>query len=376
MKHNHNWKENFLFEGLDKAQLARIEPLVYKVEFGESDQIMQEGEEGTFVFIISEGSAVVYKNELKLTELFPGDLVGLMALIDTKPRSASVMAGEQGVKGFSINREAFWQILKDRQDAIASMILMNYLKYQQDTVRNTNEFSLNEARMRLEVEKKRVLSGKFFAQMVLGQVVFTFCQGFLYEKAHNVESTYISFMVLAVYSIWSGFFVWQSGLARELFGLTMKNFVPALKLMIPATLGFAAMLIVLKWGMITFFPERFGRNLIDFYHQPSVESTSVLVIVFLYIIHATFQEFIARACIQGGLQQFIDGKRSALYSIVLATLMFSSFHLMIDLNFALITIVPSMFWGYLFSRHKSLPAVAISHIIIGILALFVLNIAG
>lgn len=337
---------------------------------------MREGEHGTFLFILTAGSAQVIKDDLRLSELFPGDLAGLMAIIDDKPRSATVIAGENGSRGYGLTSAAFHKLMHADKDSIASTMLLNYLKYQQDTVRNTNELTLNEARLRLEVEKKRVLSGRFFAQMVLGQVIFTFCQGFLYEKAHNVESTYISFMVLGVYSIWSGFFVWQSGLSRDLFGLTMKNFVPALRLMIPATLGFAVILFVLKWVMITFFPERFGVNLIDFYHQPAGESTSVLVILFLYTIHATFQEFIARACIQGGLQQFIDGKRNALYSIVLATLMFSSFHLMIDLNFALITIVPSMFWGYLFSKHKSLPAVAISHIIIGILALFVLNIAG
>lgn len=353
-----------------------IAPSIYKVEYRANETIMREGDNGTFALIITEGAAHVLKGELKLSELFAGDLAGLMAIIDTKPRSATVVAGEKGASGFALTRESFQKWMNGGNDTIASTILLNYLKYQQDTVRNTNELTLNEARLRLEVEKKRVLSGRFFAQMVLGQVIFTFCQGFLYEKSHNVESTYISFMVLAVYSIWSWFFVRQSGLAPGLFGLTMKNFMPALKLMIPATLGFAVILFVLKWLMITFFPERFGVNLIDFYHQPAGDSTSVLVILILYTVHSIFQEFIARACIQGGLQQFIDGKRSALYSIVLATLMFSSFHLMIDLNFAILTIIPSMFWGYLFSKHKSLPAVAISHIILGILALFVLNIAG
>lgn len=376
MKKDHRWKDSFLFEGLNEAQLTGIEPLVFQVEFDRKTQIMKEGDAGTFVFILSEGSAEVYKNELKLTDLLPGDLVGLMALIDTKPRSATVLAGEEGAKGFSISRDAFMQILQDSREATASVILMNYLKYQQDTIRNTNELSLSEARARLEVEKKRVLSGRFFAQMVLGQVIFTFCQGFLYEKAHNTESTYISFVVLGVYSIWSWFFMRHSSLPLEAFGLTMKNIVPALKLMIPATLVFIIGLFLLKWVMISFFPQAYGNDLIDFFKTTERDATPIVVILSLYIVHAIFQEFIARACIQGGLQQFIAGKRSVLYSIVLATLMFSSFHLMIELNFALITIIPSMFWGYLFSRQRSLPAVAISHIIIGIVALFVLNIAG
>ena len=88
------------------------------------------------------------------------------------------------------------------------------------------------------------------------------------------------------------------------------------------------------------------------------------------------QEFIARGCIQGGLHQFITGKFSAITAIFVATMMFSVFHLMMDMRFALLTIIPGLFWGYLFYKQRNVLAVSISHIVIGLVAIFVLGIVG
>ena len=371
-----SWQKNFLFDGLTDDQLKVVEPFIYEVSYDSNSTIMAEGEEGTFVFIITEGSAVVYKGELQLSELHSGDLAGLMAIVDTKPRSATVIAGEHGACGYGLTRKSFNQLMSLGKDSIASTMLLNYLKYQQDTVRNTNEITLQEARARLEVERKRVLSGQFFAQMVLGLVVFTFSMGFLSEIAHQSVSTYASFTVLGVYGIWSYVFVRYSGLPPASFGLTMSNFRPALIMMMKATMIFIVLLFVLKFAMVYLLPEQFGQGILEWYDYENDGSVATWVVILLYSIHAVFQEFIARGCIQGGLMQFITGKWTNWKSIVLATLMFSSFHLMINVRFALISIVPSLFWGYLFYKEKNVLAVSISHILIGIIALFVLRITG
>ena len=99
----------------------------------------------------------------------------------------------------------------------------------------------------------------------------------------------------------------------------------------------------------------------------------MILVIALYSVHAVFREFIARACIQGGLMQFISGKWADWKSNILATLMFGSFHVMIDVKYAYLTIIPGLFWGYLFTKKKNLLAVAISHILIGIVAIFFLN---
>jgi membrane protease YdiL (CAAX protease family) len=162
----------------------------------------------------------------------------------------------------------------------------------------------------------------------------------------------------------------------EAFGITMKNFRPAIKLVFGWTSTFVIVLFLLKWGMITFWPERFGDRLIDFYLIEESGWLFAAVIIIVYSLHAILQEFIARSCIQGGLMQFIVGKGSEWKSITLATLMFSSFHIMLNLKYGFLTMIPGFIWGYLFYKQRNLLAVSISHIVIGIVALFVLNLMG
>ncbi|MCK5703566.1 MAG: cyclic nucleotide-binding domain-containing protein, partial [Cyclobacteriaceae bacterium] len=366
---------NILFHGLSGQHLQLIAPHVYEMEYKKGEVIIKEGDAGTFMFMIDDGSFSVFKDELKLSEGLSGDYVGLMALVDTHPRSATVIAGENGASGYCISKKGFNQIIDEEKTSAVSTLLLNYLKHQHNKIRSTNELSLQEARARLVQEKKRVLSARFFVQMVMGLVIYTFFLRFLSEVANQGESTYISFIILAIYGIWSYLFVRNSKLPLASFGLTMSNFRPAIKLAMKATFIFIALLFLLKWLMITISPEQFGTQLIELYSQKDAQMP-VWIILILYSTHSVIQEFIARGCIQGGLLQFIDGKLSAWTAIILATLMFSSFHIMLNVQFAFITIIPGLFWGYLFYKKRNFLAVSISHILIGVVALFVLNIVN
>lgn len=370
-----SWESNILFKDLTRQQLSFIEPYVYEATYAKGELVMKEGDPGDFLFMISEGAVIVSKGELILSTIEPGNLVGLMSLVDESPRSATVTAGGEGASGFIIDKLGWEKILISEKASVDSIILTNFLKYQLGATRNTNELGLQETRARLEEEHKRVISAHFFAQMVLGLIIFTFCLGFLSEWAGKTESTYVSFVLLGLYAAWSYYYVRHCGLPRESFGMTMTNFNPALKIGAKLTLGFLVVVIALKWTMITFFEDRFGNTLIEWPYQGNTAQTSILIMV-MYSIHAAFQEFIARGCIQGGLMQFITGKGAVWKSVVLATLMFSSFHLMMDLKYAFISIIPGLMWGYMFYRQKNILVVALSHIVIGVVAIFLLNLMG
>ena len=368
-----SWITNTLFKGLSEEQLHKVSPFVEDGSFESFDVIMNEGDVGDFMFMIDEGKVEIFKDELKLAERGAGDLVGLMSLMDKGARSATVKAAEGGVKGYIIRQEGLQAIMDDEANSTVSTMLLNYIRYQQGAIRQTNDLSLQEARAKLIMEQKRVESARFFVQMVMGLIVFTFLLGFLQEKADQVDSTFISFSVLAIYGVWSYFYVKMSKIPLELFGLTMANFKPALKLVIKATGVFLILMVVLKWILTLVAPEQYGTEILDLYESGGEGEISPWLIAFLYSLHAIIQEFIARGCIQGGLLQFIVGKRSAWTAIVVATMMFSTFHLMMDMRFALVTIIPGLFWGWLFYKERNILAVSISHIIIGLTALFVLN---
>jgi membrane protease YdiL (CAAX protease family) len=299
-----------------------------------------------------------------------------MSLIDQQPRSADVIAGSNGARGFALNADGWVKLMNSNHSELKATVLNNYLKYQQTAFRNTNQLGLKEARSRLKLEKQRVISAHFFAQMVVGLISFIFLLGFVTDVFKQTESTFVSFGLLLAYSIWSFLFIKHSKIPVEEFGITLENFKPAIKLIGPATIIFIISLFLLKWILISFWPESFGDKLIDFYLLDEHTWSYALLVLTVYSFHAALQEFIARSCIQGGLMQFVVGKWAEWKAIILATLMFGSFHIMIDVRYGFLTLIPGFFWGYFFYRQKNLLAISISHIIIGITALFLLNLMG
>ncbi len=104
---------------------------------------------------------------------------------------------------------------------------------------------------------------------------------------------------------------------------------------------------------------------------------SVQFTIFLFILYALLvpvQELVARAVIQSSLMKIFSGRWMLLKAILLSNLMFSAFHLYLEMTFAIMTFIPGIFWGYLFAKQKGLLGVSISHIIIGLFVLIFLSI--
>jgi CRP/FNR family transcriptional regulator, cyclic AMP receptor protein len=63
-----------------------------QVRKGAGETIVEQGEKGSFMFYIEKGTAQVVFNGAVLEVASSGDIVGEMALIDSDPRSASIIA--------------------------------------------------------------------------------------------------------------------------------------------------------------------------------------------------------------------------------------------------------------------------------------------
>jgi hypothetical protein len=93
----------------------------------------------------------------------------------------------------------------------------------------------------------------------------------------------------------------------------------------------------------------------------------------LYAIFSPIQELIARGAMQSSLHEFLTGPRANLWAIVLSTLMFTQIHLHLTPAYALAVFFPSLFWGAMYARQRSLVGVSISHILIGVYVAFFLG---
>lgn len=81
-----------LFEGMNLSELTRVDHLGTKVEAGAREILVDQGDPGTYCYVVLEGSASVYANGEYVATNGPGSTIGEMALIDHRPRRATVVA--------------------------------------------------------------------------------------------------------------------------------------------------------------------------------------------------------------------------------------------------------------------------------------------
>lgn len=81
-----------LFREQSPEDLARIAKLAVRREIAAGETFIEQGRFGTECFVIAEGSANVYIGGDYVTTLPAGAAVGEMALLERRPRSATVIA--------------------------------------------------------------------------------------------------------------------------------------------------------------------------------------------------------------------------------------------------------------------------------------------
>jgi CRP-like cAMP-binding protein len=80
------------FEGFDAEDLQRVVELSDEVTLPAGSVVVDQGDPGTDCYVIVEGTASVYVRGEHVASSGPGSMVGEMALVDHRPRTATVVA--------------------------------------------------------------------------------------------------------------------------------------------------------------------------------------------------------------------------------------------------------------------------------------------
>jgi CRP-like cAMP-binding protein len=99
------------FEGFSDDELQKVADLADDVEAEEGALLIDQGRVGQECFVVLEGRAGVYAGNEHIATLEPGAMVGEMALVDHRPRTASVVA-ETPMKLISLDAAAFKELLE------------------------------------------------------------------------------------------------------------------------------------------------------------------------------------------------------------------------------------------------------------------------
>jgi CRP-like cAMP-binding protein len=104
-----------LFKGLDKKHLRQISSLATQIDGKEGKVLTKEGEIGNEFIIVLEGEVEVREGDKVVATRGPGDYIGEIALLDNRPRTATVVA-KTPVTIEVIGRREFNTLLHDNPE--------------------------------------------------------------------------------------------------------------------------------------------------------------------------------------------------------------------------------------------------------------------
>lgn len=141
-----------LFQTLEQPELERLQPIVTKAMLRPETAVFFEDDTSDSVYGILSGAVKVFRTsdegeERILQILGPGDVFGEYALIDGKPRSASVATLEESVL-LSISHRDFRHFVGEAPDVLWK-VLESYTNRMRAQTRELMEFSRQDVSTRL-----------------------------------------------------------------------------------------------------------------------------------------------------------------------------------------------------------------------------------
>jgi voltage-gated potassium channel len=110
-----------LFAELSKRQLARVASVAEEKADPEGRVLMEAGQPGKAIHVITSGKVKVMKGRKAEAELGPGDFFGELALLDGEARTRTIVAATP-LESIRIERPAFRGLLKREPDLAIALL--------------------------------------------------------------------------------------------------------------------------------------------------------------------------------------------------------------------------------------------------------------
>lgn len=354
---------------IDNELLERLLPFGCEVQAEKGDVLIQEGDVAPHFFLIVEGEVEIIKRSKSLKDGHPianlkkGELVGELALVDNKPRSATVKATKPtSLLRFEI-KDLSGKIQKELIHRLA-IDLSHRLSFTTETI----VVSLEE---KWQERHSRNLMGLILVRTLIFLGLYILLFRVIHKQTQGGVFVFIPLMACLSFITYE--VVKHSGYSWEIFGVTSKNWKKSIAESIVFLLPVLGVVVLIKWMYI----RTTGVSIALFEPGTARFSPQLLTLLVVgYALLAPLQEFIARGVLQSLLARLlpITHKRRIWTSILVSNLLFASLHTYLGLGLACAAFLPGLFFGWLYARQKTLIGVSIAHALLGIWALYVVDI--
>jgi len=116
------------FGGLVEAHLERVTNLLTELDYAAGAVVLREGEPGNTMYIVGSGELLVTQSgesgrEVRLTRLWPGDIIGETGLIEMQPMQFTVRA-EEPSRLYALTASDLYKLYREDVSAYV-MVLQN-----------------------------------------------------------------------------------------------------------------------------------------------------------------------------------------------------------------------------------------------------------
>jgi CRP-like cAMP-binding protein len=379
------WKSlRSITKGLEEKDLQFFLKLGKEVQFQQGEYVFKELDPADSIYIILKGKAEVIKHSLSefgeehshvIAVLKKEDVLGDMALIESKPRSADVRA-KTPLTALIFNI----QDIKDNA-SIHLVLTKNLAKMLSRRLRYTNEVTVKNMAYNLAQARARNALGAFMVVIFWFISLYTLSLTTLIKfKAHMFSSTPISISLIFIFTVAILIAMRKTGIPMARFGITIEDWKAKCLQAILYTLPLMFFFLAVKLDAVYFGENHSSKFLFsgprEYIFDGKFEPLTYFFTLTAYIIFTPVQELVTRCALQTTFFLFLPGTELARKwnSIVLSNLIFAAVHSHMDLLFAVGAFFPGLFWGWLFHKQQSLIGVSVSHVLLGVWVLFILGV--
>lgn len=111
-----------LFDAMTDRSLEAVLGLGHEASYAAGEVIMREGDEGDRFVLFLDGRADVLQGDTPIGSMATGSFAGEVALIDGRPRTATVRAATP-VRALAIERDEFLSLLDDHPSVRLELLM-------------------------------------------------------------------------------------------------------------------------------------------------------------------------------------------------------------------------------------------------------------
>lgn len=362
-------KKTNLFKDFSENSIKEITHTSFYKKLLKDELLTRENTYDLYVYLIVKGKFGICKSShihnkkivTQVAMLDSGDVAGELSFLDEQPRSADVIALQDDCAVIAIP----YNVLNKSAPASFYHQLARKLSA---NVRKSNEAIIAKLEDELEQSKKISAMGRLLTYTLLLTSLYILALKGLSSLGTAAANMTANIAVISLFTFVLTHMVYRMGYSFRSFGLNLNNWRISLKESLFATFIFLIFLTVIK----VLFTHGFTYHYISKINLKAMHNNLSLIqwpaLIFSMIIYAIFaslQEFISRGVLQSSLQNFLTVTNKKVIANIVTTGIFASMHVHLSAAFALAMIIPSLLWGWLYSRQPTLLGPIVSHIIIG-----------